>query len=187
VARLIVIFAESSLSMPAPPTLAHHSFLLREITVMDAAFVQALTLTPGWLKHIGDRGTSTLEGTYAYIQRAYTDAYAQHGFGLWAVVDRIHQIPMGVCGLVCRPDVPAPDLGFALLPKYEGYGWIRQASEVVLAYAQSDLRLKRVDAYANEDNVRSRKTLENLGFELNECTLHPSFQAIVCHYQKNLE
>jgi len=44
-----------------------------------------------------------------------------------------------------------------------------------------------VDAYANEDNVRSRKTLENLGFELNECTLHPSFQATVCHYQKNLE
>ncbi len=174
------------LNMIAPSTPTTLAFQMREITILDAPFIQALTQTPGWLEHIGDRGTATTEGAFSYIQRAYTDAYAAHGYGLWAIVHRANQVPLGVCGLVCRPDAPAPDLGFALLPAFEGQGWVRRASEVVLAHAHTALKLSRVDAYANEGNARSRRTLEYLGFRLNTCAHNPSFGAVVCQYQKNL-
>ena len=153
----------------APPSSSDRGFYLREIGPLDAAFIQKLTNTPGWLQHIGDRGTKTLEGALAYIERAYTKPYERIGFGLWAVVNRSSQQPMGVCGLVSRPDAPAPDLGFALLPDFEGQGWIRAASRLVLSHAKEHLHLAKVDAYANEDNARSRKTLEALGFTCLSC------------------
>ncbi|MDA1199972.1 MAG: GNAT family N-acetyltransferase [Bacteroidetes bacterium] len=167
----------------APSTSPDQDFYFREIGPLDAAFIQKLTNTPGWLQHIGDRGTRTIEGSLAYIERAYTEPYARVGFGLWAVVNRSSQQPMGVCGLVSRPDAPAPDLGFALLPEFEGRGWIRSASRIVLSHAWEHLHLTLVDAYANEDNARSRKTLEALGFACLSCAEHPLFRAVVCHYR----
>jgi len=74
-------------------------------------------------------------------------------------------------------------LGFALLPEFEGQGWIRAASRFVLSHATECLHLSTVDAYANEDNARSRKTLEALGFESLRCSEHPLFGAVVCHYR----
>ncbi|MDG1252944.1 MAG: GNAT family N-acetyltransferase [Schleiferiaceae bacterium] len=172
--------------MTAPSTPPVHPFRLREITVMDAGFIQQLTSTSGWLKHIGDRGTKTLEGALAYIQRAYTEPYAVKGYGLWALVESKSQRSIGVCGLVSRPDAPFPDLGFALLPGYEGHGWIQAASRIVLAHAKESLKLKTVDAYANEDNARSRKTLEALGFVCLACAENAMFGAVVCHYRVKL-
>ena len=169
--------------MTAPSSSPDQGFYFREIGPLDAAFIQKLTNTPGWQKHIGDRGTRTIEGSLAYIERAYTEPYARVGFGLWAVVNRSSQQPMGVCGLVSRPDAPAPDLGFALLPEFEGRGWIRAASRIVLRHANVHLHLTVVDAYANEDNARSRKTLEALGFACLSCAEHPLFGAVVCHYR----
>ena len=171
----------------APPSSSDRGFYLREIGPLDAAFIQKLTNTPGWLQHIGDRGTKTLEGALAYIERAYTEPYERIGFGLWAVVNRSSQQPMGVCGLVSRPDAPAPDLGFALLPEFEGQGWIRAASRLVLSHAKEHLHLAKVDAYANEDNARSRKTLEALGFACLSCSEHPLFGAVVCQYRLELQ
>lgn len=169
--------------MTAPPSSPDQGFYLREIGPLDAAFIQKLTNTSGWLQHIGDRGTKSMEGSLAYIARAYTEPYARVGFGLWAVVSRLSQQPMGVCGLVSRPDAPAPDLGFALLPEFEGQGWIRTSSRLVLSHAKEHLKLTLVDAYANEDNVRSRKTLEALGFACLNCAENPLFGAVVCHYR----
>ena len=171
----------------APPSSSDKGFYLREIGPLDAAFIQKLTNTPGWLQHIGDRGTKTLEGALAYIERAYTVPYERIGFGLWAVVNRSSQQPMGVCGLVSRPDAPAPDLGFALLPEFEGQGWIRAASRLVLSHSKEHLHLAKVDAYANEDNARSRKTLEALGFACLSCSEHPLFGAVVCQYRLELQ
>ena len=171
------------MQLTAPPSSPDQGFYFREIGPLDAAFIQKLTNTSGWLQHIGDRGTKTLEGSLAYIERAYTEPYARVGFGLWAVVNRSSQQPMGVCGLVSRADAPAPDLGFALLPEFEGQGWIRTASRLVLSHAKEHLKLTKVDAYANEDNARSRKTLEALGFACLNCAEHPLFGAVVCHYR----
>lgn len=167
----------------APLLPPEYPFYLREIGPMDVAFIQQLTNTSGWLKHIGDRGTKTIDGALAYIERAYADPYRRMGFGLWAVIHRSSQQPIGVCGLVSRPDAPAPDLGFALLPEFEGQGWIRASSHIVLQHAQEILRLPMVDAYANEDNARSRKTLEALGFQCLNCAENPLFGAVVCHYR----
>ena len=169
--------------MTAPPSSSDYGFYFREIGPLDASFIQKLTNTSGWLQHIGDRGTKTLIGCLEYIARAYTEPYEQKGFGLWAVVNRSTQQTMGVCGLVSRLDAPAPDLGFALLPEFEGQGWIRASSHIVLQHAQEILRLPMVDAYANEDNARSRKTLEALGFQHLKCAENPLFGAVVCHYR----
>jgi ribosomal-protein-alanine N-acetyltransferase len=169
--------------MTAPPSSPDQAFYFREIGPLDAAFIQKLTNTSGWLQHIGDRGTKTLKGSLAYISRAYTEPYERMGYGLWAVVNRSSQQPMGVCGLVSRPDAPTPDLGFALLPEFEGQGWIQAASRIVLSHAKVHLQLATVDAYANEDNARSRKTLEALSFTCLSCSEHPLFGAVVCHYR----
>lgn len=166
--------------MPVP-TCSTASFRLREITSDDVNFIQALTQTEGWLQNIGPRGTETLEGAYAYIERSYTVPYRERGFGLWGIECLVRGQLVGVNGILHRPDLEVPELGFALLPEEAGKGWIQQTGKCILAHAKNVLHFPLLDAYANVDNARSRASLNRLGFHEIQCGKHPSFDADVCH------
>ena len=72
--------------------------------------------------------------------------------------------PIGMAGLLKRDTLDHPDLGYALLPEHVGQGLAREATEAVMAYAQSALHLTRIAAIVNPDNARSIRLLEHLGF-----------------------
>ena len=82
----------------------------------DVTFIRALVNDPGWLRYIGDRNVHDDESGRAYLAKIAA-AYAEHGFGFWAVCPRGTGSPVGMCGLIKRPTLPEPDLGFAFLPR----------------------------------------------------------------------
>ena len=166
--------------MPVP-SCSTASFRLREITSDDVRFIQALTQAEGWLQNIGPRGTETMEGTYAYIERSYTVPYREKGFGLWGIECLMRGQLVGVNGILLRPGLEVPELGFALLPEEAGKGWIQHTGRCILDHAKNVLHFPLLDAYANVDNARSRASLNRLGFHEIQCGKHPSFDADVCH------
>jgi RimJ/RimL family protein N-acetyltransferase len=50
-------------------------------------------------------------------------------------------IPVGMCGLIKRKTLDDVDIGFALLPEYEGNGFATEAAVAVMKYAKETLKL----------------------------------------------
>ena len=154
--------------------------VLREAVLdKDAPFILELLNTPSWLAGIGDRGVKTLEDANRYIQQTILDSYKSQGFGLWVITDpddggdgivRGTELPdmmqprIGLCGLLKRDFLADPDIGYALLPQFEGRGYAVEAVNAVIHYAAVRLGFKRLMAITSQDNFKSMFVLDKTGF-----------------------
>lgn len=141
---------------------------LRQLTLEDAPFILELVNDLSWLRFIGDRGVRTLEQAEAYLQNGPLASYAAHGFGLYLVRRKADGARLGMCGLLQRPSLPHPDIGFAYLPQFTGQGVGFEAATAVLHHARSQLNLSPILAIVKPDNVPSIKLLEKLGMQLQK-------------------
>lgn len=139
--------------------------LLQEVQLTDAPFIFELLNTPTWLKYIGDRGIKTLVDAEQYIQKSFLDSYQKNGFGLYKLVLKSANTPIGLCGLVNRPSLEHIDIGFALLPKYAKKGYAYEAAKATMDYAWKKLDLNTIVAITSKDNTNSQQLLEKIGLE----------------------
>lgn len=137
---------------------------LRQFTHDDSAFLVTLLNDPEFLRYIGDRGVRTEVDARAYLDAGPLVSYREHGYGLWCIVCRETGTAIGICGLLTRDTLPAPDVGYALLPAARGLGFAREAVAGVLVHARDVLQLSRVVAIVSPENARSARVLESLGF-----------------------
>ena len=137
---------------------------LRELHEGDAAFALELLNDADFLRHIGDKGVRTLADAVAYLRNGPLASYAAHGFGLWGVEPREGGALFGMCGLLQRDWLDAPDIGYAFLPAARGRGIAREAAAATLALARSRFGATRVLAIVNPDNAASIRLLEGVGF-----------------------
>lgn len=141
---------------------------LENVTLKDGKFIFGLFNTPACIQFIGDRGISTLDKAKIYIQSSFIKSYRENGFGLYKMVLKENQKNIGICGLVKRPALNHADIGFAILPTFEGKGYVFEAAQATINYAQSELKIKTLLAITKEENIRSISLLERLGLELQE-------------------
>jgi len=137
--------------------------VLREFTHEDDAFVLRLLNEPSWLRFIGDRGVRTLPDARRYLDDGPRRSYARNGFGLWCVVPKGGDAPVGMCGLIRRDTLPDVDVGFAFLPEAWGRGYARESAAAVLDHARDVLGLRRVLAITDPENAASIRVLERVG------------------------
>lgn len=130
----------------------------------DASFIEELVNSPGWLRYIGDRHVHASEDAIAYLDQGPLTSYQEHGFGLWRVSLRDSGIPVGLCGILRRPELDGPDLGFAFLPAYHRKGFAQEAVQATLTYAQAELGLKELLAIVQSGNAASISLLKKNGF-----------------------
>ena len=146
------------------PVLVTPRLSLNRIAADDATFLLRLLNEPSFLQHIGDRGVRTIEDARRYIANGPVDSYARFGFGLYLVRRREDDAPVGICGVLRRPALDDPDLGYALVPECWRLGYAREAATAVLSHARDDLQLTRLAAIVSPDNQPSIALLESLGF-----------------------
>jgi RimJ/RimL family protein N-acetyltransferase len=148
-------------SLPAP-ILMTPRLSIRELNAGDGAFMLALLNDPGWIENIGDRGVRTEAEAARYIEERIATSYASHGYGFYLV--ETEDGPIGICGLVSREGLPAPDLGFAYLAAHVGRGYGREAGEAMLRHAREGLGLGEIIAFIRPGNAASAALLRRLGF-----------------------
>lgn len=136
------------------------------LSLDDAPFILELLNDPAWLRFIGDRGVRTLAQAEAYLQNGPLASYTAHGFGLYLVQRKSDGARLGLCGLLKRPSLPHPDIGFAYLPQFTGQGYGFEAATAVLHHARHELNLSPILAIVKPDNVPSIKLLEKLAMKL---------------------
>jgi ribosomal-protein-alanine N-acetyltransferase len=146
------------------PVLCSARLRLDRLQAADAAFIHALVNSEGWLRFIGDRGVRSLADAEAFIENGPRTSYRVHGFGLWRL-SRLEGGPaLGVCGLLKRDTLPAPDLGYALLPEFHRHGYAREAAAACIEFAREELQLSELLAICQLDNAASLGLLRGLGF-----------------------
>ena len=99
--------------MSAPLAIATSRLRLRWLTAGDADFVLRLVNDAEWLRFIGDKGARDLDGARRYIETGPAAMYREFGFGLNRVALGDGDRAIGICGLLRRATLAAPDLGFA--------------------------------------------------------------------------
>jgi ribosomal-protein-alanine N-acetyltransferase len=133
-------------------------------TLADAAFIDDLLNQPDWLRYIGDRGVHGIADALDFIRNGPLAMYRQHGCGLLRLELSDSGTSIGMCGLLQRDWLDAPDIGFALLPQFAGRGLAAEAAAAVLQHAFRVRRLPRILAIVQPDNARSLRLLDGLGF-----------------------
>ncbi len=147
------------------PILQTNRLTIRRLTTDDTAFIIELLNTPGWLKFIGDRNVRTTEEAIGYLTNGPLKSYAENGFGLYLVATKADDIPIGMCGILKRPTLDNPDIGYALLPAFAGTGYAYEMASAVLNHALHELKLPSICAITLPGNASSVKLLEKLGMK----------------------
>ncbi|WP_417874166.1 GNAT family N-acetyltransferase [Xanthomarina gelatinilytica] len=138
--------------------------LISKLTLEDASFILELTNTPHFIKYVGNKNLKTLEDSKNYLKEGTLKSYKNFGFGFYKLQLKQEQNKtIGTCGLVKREQLDHVDIGFAMLPGYEGKGFGLEASKEILKLAKNTFKLTRILAITLPTNSNSIKLLEKLG------------------------
>lgn len=137
--------------------------VIKQVSLEDSDFIFRLLNSPNWIEFIGDRGIETEEDARSYIQKSLIDSYEKRGYGLYKMCLRENDVPIGICGFLKRDYLENVDIGFAVLPEYEGKGYTLEASKSMLEFGKLKLNMDTILAITTKENIKSRNLLQKIG------------------------
>lgn len=143
--------------------------VLRPFTLADAEALNAVNSLTEVMRYTAPVEDS-IEKTQQYLVEGPLADYEKFGYGRHACIHKETDKLIGFCGLKYLPDFDETDIGYRLLPDYWGKGLATETSLEVMAYAKSNLGLKRIVGWAMPDNQASINVFPKLGM----------------HYEKNI-
>jgi [ribosomal protein S5]-alanine N-acetyltransferase len=136
--------------------------IIRPITLDDHGFILNLVNTQGWIKFIGDRNVNNDQDAKIYIQKILDRSHCFYG----VFENKETKIPMGIVTFLHRETQDYPDMGFATLPEFEGFGYTLEASRAFLDYLLCDHDgVSKIIAITKSDNLRSINLIKKLGLK----------------------
>ena len=138
--------------------------IIQKLAEEDAPFILTLLNDQDFLKYIGDKGVRDIDGAVNYLRTGPLASYEQYGYGLYLVRLKSDGSEIGICGIVRRPSLNGPDIGFAFLPQYRRCGYAFEAAKAVRIFAEEKLSIHQLLAITSLNNNDSIRLLEKLGF-----------------------
>lgn len=94
--------------------------------------------------------------------------YAEHGFGLWAVVLREGGQLIGDCGITLQSidGQRQPEIGYHIHRSCTNLGYATEAAQACRDYAFAALGFPAIYSYMKHDNLPSRRVAEKNGMRL---------------------
>jgi len=141
---------------------------LRKIVDEDAPFLLQLFNDPTFIENINDKGVKTIEQASQFIRETIFVSYTTHGYGPYLIQLKSSDEKIGTSGFYKRDQFEYPDIGYALLPHFTGKGYAFEATNAVLNYGYSALKLPIVYGITSVENKRSAHLLEKIGLQFKE-------------------
>lgn len=155
--------------------------VLREAELADAPFLLELMNQPNWLQYIGDREIYSLHAAEDYVCQKLKNSYEKNGFGLMIIERICDNKSVGLCGLIKRPNLMYPDIGYALHSDFYNQGYALEAAEAIVADARA-LRIGKVLAITLPSNERSVRLLKKLGMTFERSMYMPGDRELLHLY-----
>ncbi len=152
-----------STSLPFP-ILETNRLVLRQLKVDDSE---------NWFKNLSDDGVAVLIGMEPLenvedsksIINSFIDRYEKKNGMAWAIILKEDESFIGTCSYekidshnLCG------EIGYDLLKKYWGHGFMAEALSAIIDYGFEFLKLNRIEAHTAAINSASRNLLRRLGF-----------------------
>lgn len=134
---------------------------LEPLDIKHDQLILAIFNDPDFLKFVGDKGIRTQTQAQQYLRDGPMAERQRSGIVNYAVMAADSKEALGMCGLLKRPYLPEPDLGYGFLPSARGQGYAYEAATAVLASLSSPCTLW---AMVNPANSASLALLHKLKF-----------------------
>ncbi|MBY0445524.1 MAG: GNAT family N-acetyltransferase [Burkholderiales bacterium] len=140
-----------------------NTLTLRAFRPDDLAFVFSGLSHPDVIKHYG---ISYSTESACEAQMSWYQSIAKDGTGCWLAIESADS-KLGALGLnnICHENRNA-ELGYWLLPQHWGKGIMQEALQGLLSYAFNELKLHRISAEVEIENLKSQQLLQSFNFTL---------------------
>jgi RimJ/RimL family protein N-acetyltransferase len=132
---------------------------IRPLGVKDVEFILELLNTKGWLQFIGDRNVKDNKSANDYINKILSNN--KFYYNVFEIKET--QLPIGIVTFLYRENQQFPDIGFAMLPKYEKNGFAFEAAKSYLDEIKQSNSVEKIIAITKSDNNNSIGLLKKLG------------------------
>lgn len=141
---------------------------LRGIKAKDAPEIFALRSNDEVNAFIGRPKMTELRAAKGFVNEIIIVTASQKWF-YWAIVIKgAAQLIGTICLWNIDEKNSSIDVGYEMLPAYQGHGFMHEALIAVVGFATKTLGFKTVTAYTMADNERSVKLLTKTGFVKDE-------------------
>ncbi len=146
------------------PVLKTERLILRKTEMTDAPAMFVQRSDPRIMKYLDRKPCETVEEAAAFI-RMITDNLDNNNGISWAITTHDSDEMIGSIAIwrIVKEHYRG-ELGYVLLPEYQGKGMMYEALNAVIAYGFTDMGLHSLEANINPDNAASQKVLERHGF-----------------------
>ncbi|WP_420152114.1 GNAT family N-acetyltransferase [Siphonobacter sp.] len=146
------------------PTLTTERLTLRQLVENDVQAIFLLRSDPVINKYLDREPSQTLEEALQFIRTIQTNNLLY-----WAIIEPISGKLVGGIGLFnVSNEGNTCEIGYELLPDYQGQGFMNEAMKKVIAFAVDILGIKAINAFTHKANQPSAKLLQMLNFEQME-------------------
>ena len=148
--------------------------IIRPTLEKDAELIYQLMNSPKFIKYVGDRQLYSLEDAQKYIQDKMLPQLHSLGYSNYSLINKKNGAKIGICGLYDREGLDGIDIGFGILPEYEGLGYAFESSSRIIKAGFEELEIQDIKAITNKENISSQRLLFKLGFKLKGTIMLPN-------------
>lgn len=146
------------------PKLETERLLLRRITNEDVNEIFELRSNPKIMQYIPRPLVKTKEEALTHIAMIDEKINTNEGIN-WAITQKNNSKLIGIIGhFRIRPEHFRSEIGYMLLPEYQGRGIISEAAKEVINYGFEVMQLHSIEAIIDPENLASEKVLQKNGF-----------------------
>lgn len=172
-----------SLSQEEKNNFETERLIIRPISLDDADFIFELYNMPKFIKFIGDRNIHSVSDAEEYIKARFLPQFEKLGFGNYLVVLKEGKHKIGGVGIFEREGLDIVDIGFSVLEKFEGKGYMYEAAEKVKSIGMDIFSLHKISAITTKDNFSSQKLIEKLDLKFKKYITLPNQTEELMYYE----
>jgi [ribosomal protein S5]-alanine N-acetyltransferase len=155
------------------PILQTERLLLRQLTDKDAAEIFALHSDKNVNKYLNRKPCNSLDDAKSFIQMILANEQKNDSV-YWAIGLRGTDT---LIGTICLYDISASqeraEIGFELLPGYQGKGFMQEAVLAVIRFGKEQLGLQLIEAFTHAGNQASIRLLQKCRFQQGSVDKNP--------------
>jgi [ribosomal protein S5]-alanine N-acetyltransferase len=153
------------LDLPKFPILTTERLVLRSLTMVDLMQIYALRSNDSVNRFIDREIATVLKDSEDFIKKIEIQFERREGL-YWAIALKTDNILIGtICFWNFNAEKEEAEVGFELLPGFQGQGIMLEAAKRVIQYGFKTMELKIISANTSSFNIKSMALLQKIGFK----------------------
>jgi [ribosomal protein S5]-alanine N-acetyltransferase len=151
------------------PVLKTERLTLRQLESRDVHEIFALRSNADVNKYLGRKPSESMDDAKVFIQTINENSHKNASI-YWAITwDSTDKLIGTICLFDFSDDNLKAEIGFELLPDFQGKGIMQEATSMVIDFGNQHIGLNSIEAYTHSENQKSTRLLETCHFKKHGC------------------